>query len=67
MVGAPSHPSHAGGNTCPASINLPRRMRGRLEGGAHVAGEVLVHQAGLPQHSGIGSAEIGGLRNGGQH
>ena len=46
---------------------MPGRGRGRLKGGAHVTGELLVHQASLLQHSGISSAEVGGFRGNGQH
>ena len=60
-------PSHARGNTSSGGRRTPRRRRIKHKGGPHVASEPLVHQAGLLQHSGIGSAKVRSLRSSKQH
>ena len=60
------HPGHAGGNASPANNIAALGKQDGLQGGPRVAGEVLMLQTRLPQHGGIGSVHVGGLRGGGQ-
>ena len=63
----PRPPSHAGGNASPASNTVPLGKQDGLQGGPLVAGEVLMRQARLLQHGGIGNAHVGNVHGSGQH